>query len=103
MQFRFRCYRNPSFRIERPWMFLSIDQMASNVVFNHFRHETGHRATHTGDEMQNLLAASVAFEGPFDRLDLAPHPANAGQQLLLFADGMGHIWDHSIGGNPIAK
>jgi len=71
-------------------MFLSIDQMVSNVVLDDFRHETGHRAAHTSDEMQNLLAASLAFEGTLNRLDLALHPAHAAQQLLLFTDGVGH-------------
>ncbi len=71
-------------------MFLGVDQMGADVVFDDFRHQAGHGAAHAGDQVHDLFAAGFAVERALDRLDLAADAAHAGQQLLLFADGMGH-------------
>ena len=75
-----------------------IDQVASHVVLDHLGHEPGHGTTHARDQMQDLLAAGFAFERSFDRVDLASHPADARQQLVLLTDGMGHARCYTIGG-----
>ncbi len=45
---------------------------------------------HSGDQVHHLFAASFVFERPIDGLDLAPDAADAGQEFLLFSDGVGH-------------
>jgi len=78
------------FHIERSGMLLRIHKMASNVVFDHLSHEPGHGAACARYQMQDLLAAGLAFEGSLNRLHLASHSAHAGQELLLFADRVSH-------------
>jgi hypothetical protein len=59
-------------------------------TFDDLGHQTGRGPSHSGNEMHDLFAASLAVEGAFDGFDLAPDAAHARQQLVLFTDGVCH-------------
>ena len=69
-------------------MLLGIDEMRAHVVLDDLGHQTGCGPSHSGDEMHDLFAASLAVECAFDGFDLASDAAHAGQQLVLFTDGV---------------
>ena len=79
------------FGVQRIRVLFGIDEMRAHVVLDDFGHQTGHGPADSGDQVHHLFAASFAVERALDGLDLAPDAAHAGQQLLLFADGMGHV------------
>ena len=67
-----------------------IDQMGAHVILHHFRHQPGHGAAGTGDQVQHGFAAGFGKQGALDRLHLAADAADAGEELLLVAHRMGH-------------
>ena len=81
--------------VQRPGMLLGIDEMRPHVILDHLGHQTGHGAARAGDQMHDLFAAGLAVERALDGLDLAPDAAHARQQLVFFADGMGHADLHT--------
>ena len=60
------------------------------MILDNLSHQTGHSPSHSGDEMHDLFAASLAVECTFDGFDLAPDASHARQQLVLFTDGVCH-------------
>jgi hypothetical protein len=46
--------------IQRTRMLLGINEMCVDVIFDDLGHETGHRSSHPGDEMQDLFAPRFA-------------------------------------------
>ena len=78
------------FDVQSTRMLLGIDEMRAHVVFDDLGHQTGRGPSHSGNEMHDLFAASLAVEGAFDGFDLAPDAAHARQQLVLFTDGVCH-------------
>ena len=71
-------------------MLFGINEMRPHVILDDLGHQTGHRAPRPGDEMHHLFAARLAVERALNRLDLAPDPAHARQQLVFFANRMSH-------------
>jgi hypothetical protein len=65
--------------------------MGADVVLDDFGHQAGHRAARAGEQVHDLFAAGLAVEGTLDGLDLTADAADAGQELLLFTDGVGHL------------
>ena len=65
--------------IQRLRIGFCINEMQADMVFHDFRHKTCHGAARAGDEMQNLLATSVAIERPFDGVYLTFDATNARQ------------------------
>jgi len=71
-------------------MLFSINKMRAHVVLDDLGHQTGRGPSHSGDEMHDLFAASLAVECAFYGFDLASDAAHARQQLVLFTDGVSH-------------
>jgi len=69
-------------------MLFGINEMCADVIFDDFGHQTGDGTPRSGYEMHDLFAASLAVECAFDGFDLASDAAHAGQQLVLFTDGV---------------
>ena len=75
---------------KRVGVFIGVDQMGADVILDHFGHQSGHGATRARDELHDLFAFGLALERALDRFHLPPETAHAGEQLLLFTNGMGH-------------
>ena len=73
-------------------MFVGVDQMRTHMVFYDLRHEPSHGAARTGDQMHDLLTPRFAHESPFNALHLTANSPYAGQQFLLIANRMAHIY-----------
>jgi hypothetical protein len=71
-------------------MSVGVDQMRPHMVLDYFRHEPCHGAACAGDQMHDLLASRLGFEGPFNPLYLSSNTAYPRQQLLLVANRMAH-------------
>ena len=60
-------------------MLLGIDQMRTNVVLDDFRHEAGHGATCTRNQMHDLVTRRFANKRPLNPFHLASNAADARQ------------------------
>jgi hypothetical protein len=49
----------------------------TNVVFEHFGHETVDATAHVRQEHENMRAVIIIGEGALDRVDLPANPLNA--------------------------
>jgi hypothetical protein len=65
-----------------------IDDVHPDMVLDHFGHEAAHGAAGRDDQMQHSGAALLTLKSALDRLDLAAHAADPGQELVLLAFGM---------------
>jgi len=72
-------------------MFVGVNQMRSHMIFHNLRHEPRHGTACAGDQMHDLLASRLGFEGPFNPLYLSPNAADARQQLRLVSNRMAHV------------
>src|SRR5580704_10764254 len=84
-------------RVERNGVLLRADQVIAHVILDHLGHQARDGAADADDLMHHGLAAGLVDEGALQRLDLAADAPHPGEQLLLFADRMGH----RVGGYPI--
>ena len=50
-----------SLGVERVWMLLGIDEMRSNMLLNHFRHQSGDRSAHASDQVHHLFASHLSL------------------------------------------
>jgi hypothetical protein len=64
--------------------------MKAQMSFDELGHQSVQRSTAGGDELQNVFALTLLFEGSFDSVYLSPYPADSGQELLFVFGGMGH-------------
>ena len=71
-------------------MFIGVDQMRADVILDHFGHQSGQGSTGARDELHDLFAFGLTLERALDRFHLPPETAHAGEQLLLFTNGVGH-------------
>src|SRR3954465_12469485 len=76
--------------LERAWIFLWIDQVRTDVVFNHLGHQAGNGAADSGDHVHDPLAPFLILERALDGLDLAADAAHPPEQLFFFTDGVAH-------------
>jgi len=42
-------------------MLLGIDEMRSNMLLNHFRHQSGDRSAHASDQVHHLFASHLSL------------------------------------------
>jgi hypothetical protein len=56
----------------------------TNVVFEHFGHETVYAAAHVRQEHENVRAIIGCGERPLDGVDLPANAFNPSDQLLFF-------------------
>ena len=85
--------------VERAGIIAGIDQVGADVVLDHLGHQAGDAAANPGNHMHDALAVGLFAQRPLDGIDLAANPADAGEQLSLFTDRVGHR--HQIGYPPI--
>ena len=85
--------------VQGVWMLLSIDEMRSDMLFNHFRHQSGDCSAHAGDQVHDLVASRFILERALDRLYLAADASHASQKPLLLTNSMCH--SGNIGYTPI--
>ena len=76
--------------VQRARMLLGIDEMRSDVLLNHFRHQSGGRSAHASDLVHDLFATRFSLERTLNCLHLATDTADPSQKSLLFMDGMCH-------------
>jgi hypothetical protein len=76
--------------VQRARILLGIDQMGTDVVFDHFGHQAGDPASNAGDHMHDALASGFFGQRSLDRFDLTANSANAREQLFLFPDRVRH-------------
>ena len=57
--------------------------MQTNVVFEHFGHETVYAAAHVRQEHENVRAIIICGERALDRIDLSADTFDASNQLLF--------------------
>ena len=76
--------------VQRARMLLGIDEMRSDVLLNHFRHQSGDRSAHASDLVHDLFATRFSLERTLNCLHLATDTADPSQKSLLFMDGMCH-------------
>jgi hypothetical protein len=70
---------------------LGVYKMRSDVLLNHFRHESSDGAAHAGDQMHDLFATGFILERTLDRLHLTADTADPRQESLFFMNGMCHV------------
>jgi hypothetical protein len=87
------------FFIEGIWVLFSIDEMAAHMIFNDFSHKACHRTARAGNQMQDLIAAGLAIQRAFNRLNLPSNSTNPPQELLFLVDCVTHALN--IGYPPI--
>src|SRR5215831_18035454 len=85
-----------------------VDHMKPDVVLHHLGHQAVHGAADGCNHLQDVGAADLSFERTLDRLNLPADASHAGEQLILFANGVNHgcsliglIRHLSIGGYTI--
>ena len=71
-------------------MFGRIDQMRAHMVFDDLGHQARHGASCAGNEVHDLLAPRLFFEGAFYAVNLSAQPPNAREQLFLIANCVAH-------------
>ena len=69
-------------------MFLVIDKMGANVVFDNFSHQPRHRAASAGNQMHHSLTAGFFLQSPFDGLNLSSKTAHTSQEFLFLTNCM---------------
>ena len=81
-----------SLGVQRVWILLSIDEVRSNMLLNHFRHQSGDRSAHPSDLVHDLFASRLSLKCALDRLYLAADPSDPREESLLFKNGMCHLF-----------
>jgi hypothetical protein len=71
-------------------VFLGVNQMRTDVIFDDFRHQAGHGAARAGDQMHDAFASRLAVQRALDRFDLSADAPDAAQKLLFFPDRVNH-------------
>jgi hypothetical protein len=74
--------------IKRLRIFVGIDQVRTDMVFDHFGHKAGQRTPSSGNQMQELITTCATIECALDRFDLPPDATDARQELLFFMNCM---------------
>lgn len=81
-------------------MGFGVHEVVADVILDDFGLEAGHGGAGAGEEVHDPLAAGLGFEGALDGLDLAADAADAGDEFLAVAEGVGH-GGNRIGGYPL--
>lgn len=71
-------------------MFLGLQKVRTDVLFHDLRGQSGHCGAGTREEMHDLVAAGLTFQGPLDRFDLAANAAHSEQEFVFITDSMRH-------------
>src|SRR5580704_17471040 len=67
-----------------------LDHVLADVVLHHLGHQAVHGAACRDDQMQHGGAALLVLQRALDRLDLAAHPPDPVEQLVLLDFRMRH-------------
>ena len=67
-----------------------IKDMLTQMVLHHLRRQAADCATHGRDLAQHLDTRGLGVQSTFDAFQLPLDAADAGDLLVLLADGMGH-------------
>ena len=71
--------------------FILVQNVKPDVPLDQLRHKTVERSATGGYELQQIAAFLFFFQCPFDGLDLPADAANADQEPLFIASGIGHF------------
>src|ERR1700751_178722 len=88
--------------VQRSGVFVRIDQVRPDVIFDHLGQQTVDGAAAAGGEVHDLLAPFFLLERAYNRIGLAADAACPIQELLLLPNGVAHVsLLYGIGGYPI--
>jgi len=74
--------------VERARVFLAVNKVGANVIFDDLSHRSRHRTSDTCNQVHDLRASGFLLERALYPLNLAANTADTRQQVLLAIDVM---------------